>query len=454
MYLDVFCKINYGRQIFFQLSANTNTMMLRVASLLRNRAQQVSTLLGVSPLRGENATTHAVFGTAIGAAILTAAAAAAAAAIDDVDDVDRGSCQRLTKDAGALSSFSSLASTFTTTMTAATVAACDSKKEDASHGGEYSYDHYDPSLPYPEAEEFSQCLQFYRQQLSWYRREWSSKSPNPISANWPRNIPGEDEISALELDLKFCLRNPTSSCQNMQFRIASFYLQCNDPKLQYRGYKLVKELAERGDPDGMCLYGIVLNEGRVTGIDFNPEQAVVWWRRCVDVHGHIPSLYELAVAFYMGEGVPENPELAVLYFHKAATLHVGAAYMLGECLLDGVGVERRRAAALEWLIVAAELGHKGAQGRVLAILETQGPDYGEDLGVEEEGALFHSQQKEGNTNKNPKRNVKIERRFTIGGAKALDRRITKDGRSLTHRKIKERRKTIVQESREDGTNES
>jgi TPR repeat protein len=416
-------------------------MMLRVASLLRNRAQQVSTLLGVPPLRGENATRPAVFGTAIGAAILTAAAAAT---IVDVD-------QRLTEDAGALSSFSSSASTFTTaTMTATTVAACDSKKEDASHGGEY--DPYDSSLPYPEAEEFSQCLQFYRQQLSWYRREWSSRSPNPISANWPRNIPGEDEISPLEFDLKFCLRNPTSSCQKMQFRIASFYLQCNDPKLQYRGYKLVKELAERGDPDGMCLYGIVLNEGRVTGIDFNPEQAVVWWRRCVDVHGHIPSLYELAVAFYMGEGVPENPELAVLYFHKAATLHVGAAYMLGECLLDGVGVERRRAAALEWLIVAAELGHKGAQGRVLAILETEGPDYGEDLGAEEEGALFHSQKEKGNT-KNPKRNVKIERRFTIGGAKALDRRITQDGRSLTHR-IKERRKSIVQESREDGTNES
>ena len=188
---------------------------------------------------------------------------------------------------------------------------------------------------YEEAEEFIQCLHYYRQQLPWYRKQWSSKNQNPISANWPRNIPSMKETSALELDLKFCQRNPRSpqndkKCQNLQFRIASCYIRSRDPKLQYRGYKLVKELAALGHPDGMCLYGIVLNEGRVSGVDANPEEAVVWFQRCVDAHRHIPSMYELAVALYTGEGVPENPERAVKYFEKAANLHVGAAYMLGK----------------------------------------------------------------------------------------------------------------------------
>jgi hypothetical protein len=34
------------------------------------------------------------------------------------------------------------------------------------------------------------------------------------------------------------------------------------------------------------------------------------------------------------------------------------SYMLGDCLLDGEGVEMDRGAALEWLIRSAELGHR------------------------------------------------------------------------------------------------
>jgi tetratricopeptide (TPR) repeat protein len=300
----------------------------------------------------------------------------------------------------------------------------------------------DDSRRYQEAEEFNQCLLYYRQQLPWYRKQWSSKSPNPISANWPRNTPSLEETSALEFDLKFCKRNPQSPendtpCQNIQFQIASCYIRSQDPKLQYRGYKLAKELAERGHPDGMCLYGIILNEGRVTGVDANPEEAVVWWNRCIDSHMHIPSYYELAVALYTGEGVGENPELAVKYFERAANLHVGAAYMLGECLLDGLGIDRNRAAALEWLIVAAELGHRGAQARVLAILETKAHDDKVSSDGKDKG----------------RREVAIERRFTVGGGNTIERRLTIGGGSGNPR-IKKRRTSIVQESRDDGTSES
>merc|ERR1711862_77836 len=63
-------------------------------------------------------------------------------------------------------------------------------------------------------------------------------------------------------------------------------------------------------------------------------------------------------------------EQAAKYFRKAAKLgNVAAAYMYGECLLDGVGVSRDRAKALSWLVRAAQSGHKTAQSRVLAVLD-------------------------------------------------------------------------------------
>jgi len=117
---------------------------------------------------------------------------------------------------------------------------------------------------------------------------------------------------------------------------------------------------------------ILLTDGRVPGVDANPEEAVVWLRRCVDLHRHIAATYELAIAMYTGEGVFENPEFAVKLFRQAANLgHPGAAYMLGECLLDGVGSKRDRASALEWLVTAAELGHQRARERVLVVLQEE-----------------------------------------------------------------------------------
>jgi len=75
---------------------------------------------------------------------------------------------------------------------------------------------------------------------------------------------------------------------------------------------------------------------------------------------------------YTGEGVVENPEFAVKLFRQAAHVgHPGDAYMLGECLLDGVGTRRDRGSALEWLVTAAELGHQRARERVLVVLQEE-----------------------------------------------------------------------------------
>jgi hypothetical protein len=114
-----------------------------------------------------------------------------------------------------------------------------------------------------EVERFIQTLEYNRCLLPDYVRRWETGDGTPKLAEktWPRVIPSASEIPALELDLKFCLKSPSSAekasaCHKHKFRIGSYYvMQKESQKGQIKGYKMIKELAEQGHPDGMCLYG-------------------------------------------------------------------------------------------------------------------------------------------------------------------------------------------------------
>ena len=167
-----------------------------------------------------------------------------------------------------------------------------------------------------------------------------------------------------------------------------------------------------------------------------------YWRQAADA-GHLASMYELAVALYMGDGAVEDPKQAVKYLIKAADLgHSGAAYLLADCYLDGVGVERSRARALEWLMTAAEMGHRQAQRRAEVLLTSSMQD-GRSSSSDgtTSSASLAKKLKDDETvrwcDTRPGewyRSVSLERRFTIGGGSR-------------NPKILLRRKTAVAESR-------
>lgn len=308
-----------------------------------------------------------------------------------------------------------------------------------------------------EAQRFEQCLAYHRSLLRSYhsRWDWANAQKRLPATSWPLNVPSDEDAGALAIDLRFCARSPNfrsdeDYCDRLRFRLGSYLLMQTDPERQKRGLKIVRDLAERGHADGMCSYATCLNDGRA-GLDPKPKQAVGWWRLCADMHSHPQSLYELGVALYTGEGCAEDEAQAVRLWRSSANLgHPGAAYMLGDCLLDGVGIERDRAEALEWLITAAELGHRGARSRVLAVLEKEdGRDYGnftdssrqtlkETVPQAEEVGKVHSLSGESRDEEEGgfHQRVSIERRYTIGGGSR-------------NPVVLARRKTIVQESRED-----
>ena len=109
--------------------------------------------------------------------------------------------------------------------------------------------------------------------------------------------------------------------------------------------------------------------------------------------------------------------------------------MLGDCLLDGLGVDMDRGLALEYLVRASELGHRGARSRVMAVLEKKdGEDYGAFTDASRQTMLeVHTATKDGQ--------ILVRRKTTL-------RKEEIDGGSRNPTELI-RRQTIVAKSRKD-----
>ena len=189
---------------------------------------------------------------------------------------------------------------------------------------------------------------------------------------------------------------------------------------------------------------------RVPGTHRRPEEAVRWFRKAAALHRHIVATYELGVAHYTGEGMNDAPDPghALRLFQQAAHLgHSGAAYMLGECLLDGVGCDRDRASALEWLLTAAELGHGLARERALMVLlEDHEQLLKEAASFEHVEAGRRSEAIKWLAGQSEEAAViNLERRHTIGGGGGGGGGVKVPSRSSA---VRERRQSKVRESRD------
>lgn len=113
-----------------------------------------------------------------------------------------------------------------------------------------------------ESDRFFQVLEYHRTLLQDYTNRWAAPTKEPSGQkSWPRKIPSAEDIPALEMDFRFCKRSSQSNeraCQDLQFRIGAYYVTAfkdKDSAMQMKGYRMIKDLAERGHPDGMCYYG-------------------------------------------------------------------------------------------------------------------------------------------------------------------------------------------------------
>jgi TPR repeat protein len=137
------------------------------------------------------------------------------------------------------------------------------------------------------------------------------------------------------------------------------------------GFEQYQDLAQNhGHIDSMVACGIILVEA-LGGIRHREAEGVAWLKRAIALVS-CQALYELGTANYTGmDGVvPEDSGRAYSLFEKAAAQgHVGATYMMADCLLEGEGTKMDVARAVPLLYQAADQGHRYARQRVRELLK-------------------------------------------------------------------------------------
>ena len=108
----------------------------------------------------------------------------------------------------------------------------------------------------------------------------------------------------------------------------------------------------------------------------NYEEARKAWLQLAD-KGNTSAMINLANMYEMGQGVPQDPTVAVAWLEKAAALEDARAQLhLGVAYEKGQGVERDPRKATEWFRKAAEQDDTTAQFNLGVMLATA---YGEGL---------------------------------------------------------------------------
>lgn len=130
----------------------------------------------------------------------------------------------------------------------------------------------------------------------------------------------------------------------------------------------LKKSASQGNLDAVAMLGrIYMDNGR-------PEIGVKYYRKAAE-HGHEAACENLAMAYGMGDGVPEDKVEAHKWFLKAAELGSAfAQYIAGNNYFNGIGVEENTDEAIKWFFKAAEQGQPNAQFEIGQLYEYGGQD--------------------------------------------------------------------------------
>ena len=239
-----------------------------------------------------------------------------------------------------------------------------------------------PSPPSPSHRTVRAELSKYRAGEAALRAKWirDELGWNKLPARaWPPHQPDAEDVPALRarLDAHACRDGSPANaaafgsalCLKTTFDLATALLfNALDPP---GAVGLYRDLAARGHADAEVALGIVLVEG--LGVDAAEEEGVQRLRAAA-ASGHAQGQYELATALYTGvEGVLEvDEEAAFALFETAAksTRHMGALYMVADCLLEGIGTRPDPPRAVDLLHGAAVQGHRSARGRLLQLLDS------------------------------------------------------------------------------------
>ena len=130
--------------------------------------------------------------------------------------------------------------------------------------------------------------------------------------------------------------------------------------------RLLRPLAEQGNPQAQGLLGLMYEIGKVVPQDYTA--AALWYREAAE-RGDRLAQHNLAVMYANGWGVPQDEAEANRWYRKAAEQgDASAQSLVGSAYLFGRGAPKDFVQAYLWLNLAAQGGDKSA-GKVRDSLE-------------------------------------------------------------------------------------
>lgn len=115
--------------------------------------------------------------------------------------------------------------------------------------------------------------------------------------------------------------------------------------------RLLRPLADQGDPDAQYNLGVMYNNG--DGVSQDYAEAMKWHRKAAD-QGNGNAQFNLGFMYDRGRGIPQNYAEAAKWYRLAAHQGVAIAeYKLGVMYQDGQGVQQDYVQAHMWFDLAA-----------------------------------------------------------------------------------------------------
>ena len=127
--------------------------------------------------------------------------------------------------------------------------------------------------------------------------------------------------------------------------------------------KILTPLASAGNPAAQHQLAMLYYMGQ--GVPEDEKQAIYLWKKAA-AQGSIDSMFQLGSAFLFGSQgakiVPDpDREAAIWYFQAASAGHAEAQYHLGLLFLAGKGVISSKTESARWMRKAAAQGHPEAK---------------------------------------------------------------------------------------------
>lgn len=150
---------------------------------------------------------------------------------------------------------------------------------------------------------------------------------------------------------------------NAQYDLGCFYLNSTGltPVDYNKSHEYFLKAAEQGHTESQ--YRVAENYYYGMGTNIDVKEAFRWWEKAAEL-GHGESLYEAGVCLFYGEVGYVDQKRAFNYLYKAAQHNITnisiTQCIIGQCYLNGWGVEQNKNEGIRWLQIAAKNNNEDA----------------------------------------------------------------------------------------------